>query len=233
MSVISTRTGALVAACLAVLPYLQTLRFEFVNYDDPGHVAENPVVRDGLTPPGLAWAFGLGGPVPDAHWFNWPLTWLSHMADVSLFGLWAGGHHLTSVALHAVNAALVVAFIRSLAASARPAPSPAAIARPQPSTRRHTAAGTAWAWATVAVAAVCLPFTWVQVGVWRDSLTLFSHALATGHDSAVARNNIGLALTELGQPRDALPHLQRAVALRADDAGGWFNLGNEAEQPMP
>ena len=476
--------GSCIAACVAVLPYLQTLWFGFVNYDDPSHVADNPVVQQGLTRSGLAWAFGLGGPVPDAHWYNWPLTWLSHMADVSLFGSWAGGHHLASVALHAVNAALVVAFIRSLgvtaaaatfcgvvfavhpvqvesvawvserktlvsgcfmllsvlayvmagrrcgaagpqatamssaavltwsglgalallgkpmavvlpvllllldvwplrrwaardvrhnaglvveklplfalalaiglwtiqaqrqagavrdlddfpltarlanavcataeylgmlvwpvnlavfyphpgwrpewqvllatavlatiswlcwrrrndepallvgwlwflvslapmigviqvgnqaladrylylamlgpliaivgslAASAGPAPSAAAPARRQSSARRQTAAGAAWAWATVAVAVVCLPLTWRQAGVWRDSLTLFSHALATGHDSAVARNNLGLALTELGRPGDALPHLQRAVALRADDADAWFNLGN-------
>jgi Tfp pilus assembly protein PilF len=80
--------------------------------------------------------------------------------------------------------------------------------------------------ATVAIAVVCLQLTWRQAGVWRDSRTLFSHALATGHDNAVAHNNLGLALTELGRPGDALPHLQRAVALRADDAGAWFNLGN-------
>jgi tetratricopeptide (TPR) repeat protein len=467
-----------------VLPYLQTLRFGFVNYDDPGHVSENPVVRAGLTPSGLAWACGLGGPVPDARWYNWPLTWLSHMADVSLFGSWAGGHHLTSVALHAVNAALVVAFIRSLglpAAAAmfcgvvfavhpvqvesvawvserktlvsgcfmllallvyvtagrrccaagpqttamssaavltwtglgglallgkpmavvlpvllllldlwplrrwaagnvrhnarfvveklplfalalatglwtiqaqrqagavrdlddfplaarlanavcataeylgmlvwpvnlavfyphpgwRPAwqvllatavlamiswaswrrrkhepallvgwlwflvslapmigviqvgnqsladrylylamlgpiiavvgslvdfasrsPSRAAQARRQDARPWHSLAGGPWAWATVAVAMVCLPLTWRQAGVWRDSLTLFSHALATGHESAVARNNLGLALTELGRPGDALPHLRRAVELRGVDAGAWFNLGN-------
>jgi len=80
--------------------------------------------------------------------------------------------------------------------------------------------------ACVALVVVCLPFTWRQAGVWRDSETLFSHALATGHDSAVARNNLGLALAESGRPADALPHLQRAVTLRADDADAWFNLGN-------
>jgi tetratricopeptide (TPR) repeat protein len=83
-----------------------------------------------------------------------------------------------------------------------------------------------WTWATVAVVAVCLPLTWRQAGVWRDSHSLFSHALAAGHDSAVARNNLGLALTELGKPAAALTHLQRAVERRADDADAWFNLGN-------
>jgi tetratricopeptide (TPR) repeat protein len=479
-----TVVGAMVAAGLASLPYLQTARFGFVNYDDPSHVAENPVVQQGLTRSGLAWAWGLGGPVPDATWFNWPLAWLSHMADVSLFGSWAGGHHLASVALHAVNAALVVAFVRSLgitagaamfcgvvfavhpvqveavawiserktlvsgcfmllallayvtagrrlagsgqplaamspaavlawtalgalallgkpmavvlpvllllldfwplrrwvgrdvrrsagllveklplfalalatglwtiqaqrqagavrdlddiplparlanavcataeylgmlvwpvnlavfyphpgwrpvwqvllaaavlaviswaswrrrkhepallvgwlwflvtlapmigviqvgnqaiadrylylamlgplialvgsqAASACPAPSHPAQARREHAGPWNAAGNAPWAWASVAVAVVCLPLTWRQVGVWRDSQALFSHALAAGHESAVARNNLGLALTESGRPGDALPHLQRAVELRADDADAWFNLGN-------
>jgi hypothetical protein len=36
------------------------------------------------------------------------------MADVSLFGLWAGGHHIGNVLLHAVNAVLVLALGRQL-----------------------------------------------------------------------------------------------------------------------
>jgi tetratricopeptide (TPR) repeat protein len=83
-----------------------------------------------------------------------------------------------------------------------------------------------WTGLTVAVALVCLPLTWRQAGVWRDSIALFSRALAAGHDSAVARNNLGLALTEADRPADALPHLLRAVELRPDDADAWFNLGN-------
>jgi tetratricopeptide (TPR) repeat protein len=80
--------------------------------------------------------------------------------------------------------------------------------------------------ACVAVVVVCLPLTWRQMGVWRDSETLFTHALATGHDTPLARNNLGLALSESGRPADALGHLRRAVALREDDADAWFNLGN-------
>ncbi len=112
----------------------------------------------------------------------------------------------------------LIALVGSLAASVSPSPSPAR--------RWIAAAGAPWAWASVAVAIVCLPLTWQQVGVWRDSLTLFSHALAAGHDSAVARTQLGLALAEADRPGDALPHLQRAVVLRADDADAWFNLGN-------
>jgi tetratricopeptide (TPR) repeat protein len=120
----------------------------------------------------------------------------------------------------------LVALAGSLAASARASPSHAAQARRQDAGPWRNWAGGPWAWATVAVAMVCLPLTWRQAGVWRDSPALFSHALATGHDTAVARNNLGLALSELGRPGDALPHLRRAVELRADDPDAWFNLGN-------
>jgi Flp pilus assembly protein TadD len=74
----------------------------FVNYDDPLYVTENEVVRRGLTPQGIAWAFATlrGG--------NWhPLTWVSHMLDVSVWGLSPAGHHLTSLVLHGANAVLL------------------------------------------------------------------------------------------------------------------------------
>jgi tetratricopeptide (TPR) repeat protein len=78
----------------------------------------------------------------------------------------------------------------------------------------------------LAAAVFSLPLTWRQAGLWRDSLTLFTSALASGHESSVALNNLGIALTELGRPDDALPHLLRAVELDDDDAEAWFNLGN-------
>ena len=65
------------------------------------YILENPQVREGLTGDGIRWAFTS----TDAS--NWhPLTWLSHMLDVQLFGLDPGARHLVNVALHAVNAVL-------------------------------------------------------------------------------------------------------------------------------
>src|SRR5207247_10535255 len=59
-------------------------------------------VTAGLTPAGAAWAF------TQSHAQNWhPLTWLSHMADCQFYGLNAGGHHRTSVLLHAAAAILL------------------------------------------------------------------------------------------------------------------------------
>jgi len=99
---------------LACLPYAATPWFEFVDYDDPDHVAGHAIVGRGLTARGVAWAFGFGTDPATDGWFNWPLTWLSHMADASLFGMWAGGHHVVSVLFHAVNAMLVLSLARRL-----------------------------------------------------------------------------------------------------------------------
>ena len=76
----------------------------FTGYDDPGYVTENPHVLNGWTWAGLRWAF------TSHHMGHWhPMTWLSHMLDVELWGLWAPGHHLTSVLLHATTAVLFFA----------------------------------------------------------------------------------------------------------------------------
>ncbi|HUP25093.1 MAG TPA: tetratricopeptide repeat protein [Thermoanaerobaculia bacterium] len=77
-----------------------------IPFDDPSYVTDNPRVLAGLTWEGARWAFG------SVHAHNWhPLTWLSHMLDVELFGLDLGRHHLTSVALHAGAAALLLVFL--------------------------------------------------------------------------------------------------------------------------
>ncbi len=59
------------------------------------------MVRNGLSASGFVWAF------TNLH-LNWhPLTWLSHMLDVQLFGLNAGPQHLVNVALHIGSALLL------------------------------------------------------------------------------------------------------------------------------
>lgn len=64
-------------------------------YDDEIYLTLNQTVRQGLTLGGVRWAFITlqGG--------NWhPVTWLSHMLDVTLFGLAPAGHHLVSLLVH-------------------------------------------------------------------------------------------------------------------------------------
>jgi Flp pilus assembly protein TadD len=81
----------------------------FLTYDDNEYVTGNAEVRSGLTLHGIAWAFT----ATQAH--NWhPLTWISHMLDVQVYGLDPAGHHVTSVLLHAVNTVLLFLFLRRL-----------------------------------------------------------------------------------------------------------------------
>lgn len=96
----------LVLAIAAV--YGQTWRHEFITYDDDMYILNNPEVTGGLSWNGLRWAFGY-------HAGNWhPLTWISHMVDSQIFGLWAGGHHLVSVGFHAANAVLLLLVLSAM-----------------------------------------------------------------------------------------------------------------------
>jgi tetratricopeptide (TPR) repeat protein len=78
------------------------MQCEFTNFDDPYYVTANPNVLGGLTLENIGWAFRTG------YYANWhPLTWLSHMADIELFGGHVGGHHLTSLLFHTANTLLL------------------------------------------------------------------------------------------------------------------------------
>jgi len=81
----------------------------FVAWDDPEYVSENIRVAAGLTWDGVKWAFTTG------HQANWhPLTWLSHMLDVQLFGLNAGPHLLINLLLHILNALLLFGLLHKM-----------------------------------------------------------------------------------------------------------------------
>lgn len=105
----------LVFALLALLPlavFWPVLGGEFVSYDDGEYVLFNPPVLGGLSWDGVLWAFTTG------HVANWhPLTWLSHMADVSLFGMNPAGHHATNLMLHVLNTLLLFLLLRSMTGS--------------------------------------------------------------------------------------------------------------------
>ena len=99
--------ASLAAICLALavlsaVVYWPVGRYGFVNFDDAQYVSQNPVVLRGLTLEGVQWSFTSG---TAGNWF--PLTWMSHMLDATIFGANAGAQHLVNVALHAANAALL------------------------------------------------------------------------------------------------------------------------------
>ena len=108
----------LLLAALAAVPYVQTLKHEFINYDDDQYVSANQVVLKGLTWDGLRWsltAIQVG---------NWqPLTALSLMLDCDLYrqadgSQWAGGHHLSSAVFHIANTLLLFAALKMMTGSA-------------------------------------------------------------------------------------------------------------------
>jgi Tfp pilus assembly protein PilF len=96
-----------VAICLVLVAitfavFGQTLGHDFVNYDDPVYVSENPRIQAGLSWQNVIWVF------KHVHSSNWhPLTTISHMLDCQLFGVKPGAHHFVNVLLHSANAVLL------------------------------------------------------------------------------------------------------------------------------
>ena len=107
-----TRGALLIGVLLTAVTlaaYSPVLQNDFVSYDDPDYVTENPHVLRGLSWSNVGWAFRT------AHAGNWhPLTWLSHSLDCQVFGMRAGAMHLVSVGLHLVNTLLLFLVLRGL-----------------------------------------------------------------------------------------------------------------------
>jgi len=102
----------LIGLCLAILTaavYWQVGGFEFVRFDDDKYITENPIVRDGWSPAGIRWAFS------SFEQSNWhPLTWLSHMIDVEMFGLDAGRHHQVNLLFHILNTLILFVVLQRM-----------------------------------------------------------------------------------------------------------------------
>ncbi len=107
----SVASSAVILGITAALVVLTVVVFEsvrdhqFVNFDDGAYVTENAHVKAGLTAESMAWAFSFRSSEATSNWH--PLTWLSLMLDVSLFGENSSAMHLVNVAFHLLNALLV------------------------------------------------------------------------------------------------------------------------------
>ena len=91
-------------ACAAIVllawaVYLPVRHHDFIHYDDRLLIVENPALDAGLTPEGVAWAFGT---TRDGNWI--PLTWITFLADESWFERSPAGTHLFSLLLHILAA---------------------------------------------------------------------------------------------------------------------------------
>ena len=92
----------LLLACATLAAFWQVIHCDFISFDDPPYVTENIHIRDGVTAEAIRWAFTTG------HEANWhPLTWMSHMLDIQLFGLKPQWHHLTNLLFHIANTLLL------------------------------------------------------------------------------------------------------------------------------
>src|SRR5437588_7645967 len=101
-----------ICAALAAITWLvfgQTLRHQFVTYDDPQYVYENAKVVAGLSLEGIFWAFKH---TVAGIWH--PLTIVSHMFDCQLYGLKPAGHHFTNVLLHTIAVILLFLVLRQM-----------------------------------------------------------------------------------------------------------------------
>jgi protein O-mannosyl-transferase len=94
---------------ISLTVFAKTIRYEFVNFDDDLYVYNSPGIQAGLTIKGIGLAF------TSQHARNWhPLTTMSHMLDCQLYGLNAGGHHVTNIILHTIAVLLLFQVLRQM-----------------------------------------------------------------------------------------------------------------------
>jgi len=105
----------LALALATVALYFPVHSYPFINFDDNRYVVDNPHIRDGVNLATVKWA------VLHSYLYNWhPLTWISHAADIQMFGLDAGWHHEVNVLLHPLNAVLLFWVLRRATGRAGP-----------------------------------------------------------------------------------------------------------------
>src|SRR5438128_2237445 len=108
------RKGLLLYSALLLLTIAVFFRVgtcDFVHYDDPDYVTANPYVQMGVKGEAMSWAFfNLHG----AHTYWHPITWLSHMLDVQLFGLSPRAHHFVNLGFHSINVMLLFTLLCKL-----------------------------------------------------------------------------------------------------------------------
>jgi tetratricopeptide (TPR) repeat protein len=115
------RVEALICLCLVVVTlsiYWQDRHHDFIDFDDDIYVTSNRYVRDGLTLDGLKWSWA-NNKENRTYWH--PLTWLSHMSDVQMFGVNAGYSLIINMFLHILNSLLLFFVLRRWTTSVWPA----------------------------------------------------------------------------------------------------------------
>ena len=91
-----------VLAAITLAVFWQVNQYDFIKLDDNIYVTDNFRIKSGISLEGIRWAFS----TTYAQFWH-PLTWLSLMFDYQLFGLNAGGYHMTNLILHILSTLLL------------------------------------------------------------------------------------------------------------------------------
>lgn len=93
---------------------------------------------------------------------------------------------------------------------------------------------------TIVFLSCCLVLTQRQVGYWRNSVALFSRAVAVDPNDALAQNLVGKALNEDGRFAEAAEHFAMACHLQPQNNGfqndlglAWFDAGEFSKAIAP
>ena len=105
----------LLLSLMVLAVFWQCRGFAFVNFDDNVLVYSNKHVQQGLTWQNVGWSLtaGIGRDSVDTDFWR-PLSLMSHMLDVSLFGLNPGAHHLVSVAMHLLTTLVLFLVLQAM-----------------------------------------------------------------------------------------------------------------------
>jgi len=79
--------------------------------------------------------------------------------------------------------------------------------------------------AGVCVILVLMALSWLQVGHWKDSVTLFTHVLSINPGNPVSHNSLANGLNEQGQTQEAISQYHQALQINPSYHDALFNLG--------
>jgi len=91
--------------------------------------------------------------------------------------------------------------------------------------KRRVGRGVFWGLMFVVLAALMV-CAWRQTAYWKDSETLWTHALACTTDNDVANNSLGLALSKESRVNEAVACFQQALQINPGYAPAHGSLGN-------
>ncbi len=205
-------------AIATLLAYSPVFGNRFVMLDDPLYLTNNSRVQDGLSVDSVRWAFT----TLDAS--NWhPLTWLSHMLDVSLFGLDPAGHHAMNLFFHILNSLCLFVVLRRMTGEELESALVAALFALHPlhvesvawAAERKDVLSTFFLVATVGAYARYAD----RKGAWNYLLAFVLFALGLLAKPMLVTTPFLLLLLDfwpLGRREGALPHLREMTVLRPE-----------------